>query len=110
MFTCSVGVLAAYFLTSPSLLQNLSIRPVAHRMQLLSVLGLPTDATYDPDIRDWAANEVVPLALAACQEPKADAANGAAIVTMIKTWQDFEFLKTRQAITSLARIDYRPGR
>jgi hypothetical protein len=71
-------------------------------MQLLTVLGLPSDATYNPQIGKWAADEVVPAAIEACLRPKVESTAGSAIVNMIKEYHDLEYLKTRQSKTPLS--------
>lgn len=76
------------------LLQNLSLRSVAHRMKALTLLGLPSDSTYNPQVGEWAANEVVPVALEVCLGPKVVSASGSAIVDMVKEYRDIEYLKT----------------
>ena len=77
-----------------SLLHNLSLRSVDQQMQLLTVLGLPTDASYNPKIGEWAAHEVVPIALAACQAPQVSLETGIVIVNMIKEYGDVAILQT----------------
>lgn len=54
---CETGSFLTY---STRLYWYLSFRPMAHRMQLLTVLGLPSEPTHIPEICEWAANEVVP--------------------------------------------------
>lgn len=70
-------------------------------MQLLTVLGRPSNASFNPQIRQWAANEVVPAALEACLGANVMASTGTAIVTMIKEFHDFDYLKTSHRKTSL---------
>ncbi|KAK0716376.1 hypothetical protein B0H67DRAFT_684362 [Lasiosphaeris hirsuta] len=78
-----------------SLLQNLSIRSVTQRIELLAALVPFNDNTGDPQTRDWAANEAVPSALEACGEATVTAFDGTAIVTMVRAYRDVEFFKTR---------------
>ncbi|KAK0724019.1 hypothetical protein B0T21DRAFT_395412 [Apiosordaria backusii] len=78
-----------------SLAQNLSLLPVADQMQLLTVLGLPSDASYNPQIGKWAADEVVPAAIGVCLGPKVVSASGSAIVNMVREYHDIEYLKTK---------------
>jgi len=63
---------------------------------MLRALGLPSDPTHIPQIGEWAANEVVPAALAVCSGPKVVSASGSAIVSMVKEYRDIEYLKIRQ--------------
>lgn len=90
-------------LTLSSLAQYISPHPAAVRMQLLTVLGRPSNASFNPQIGQWAANEVVPAALEACLGANVMASTGTAIVTMIKEFHDFDYLKTRQGII-LSRV------
>ncbi|KAK4196597.1 hypothetical protein QBC40DRAFT_268358 [Triangularia verruculosa] len=78
-----------------SLAQNLALHAVGNRMQLLTVLGVPSKTPHNTQIIKWAAEEVVPASIEACLGPKATIACGSAIVTMVKEYHDIEYLKTR---------------
>ncbi|KAM7187630.1 hypothetical protein V8F33_011097 [Rhypophila sp. PSN 637] len=82
-------------------LQALSAIPVAQRMEQLKAWGLdsnPNDVVINPQIRKWAFDEVVIPAISACvpgpgaaEHPSAK--DGAAIVSMVHSYGDFEYLK-----------------
>ncbi|KAK3379221.1 hypothetical protein B0T24DRAFT_545961 [Lasiosphaeria ovina] len=91
-----------------SLLQNLSIRPVADRMQLLTALSPLDGDTRSPQIRDWVANEVVPSAMKACLGGNVIAADGRAIVTMVREYHDLDYVKARLIPVIEKRVSLTP--
>ncbi|KAK1760379.1 hypothetical protein QBC47DRAFT_366986 [Echria macrotheca] len=64
-----------------SLLQNILLRHVEDREQLVYALYLPVEP-YQSQYRQWAANEVLPGVLCACSVPNAGEEHGGAIARM----------------------------
>ncbi|KAK4456763.1 hypothetical protein QBC42DRAFT_237836 [Cladorrhinum samala] len=77
------------------LARTLCSHSVAHQMQLLIALGLPSDPSHNPQIVKWAADKIVPAAIEACRGPTVECASGSAIVNMVSAYHDIEYLKTR---------------